>query len=166
MAELPPAEEPSANVPAAETVSYAGSLEEILAQYLRDVDAGKSPDPQSLIAANTEYRRQLEEFFADQQGVDEMQASVRGGQLQADAAPAPILPGREILEPIVPERYQLLGEVGRGGMGIVYRARHKGLDRPVAIKITLPDSPPERFLREAQLLAKVKSPYVVTVHDF
>src|SRR5262249_36512592 len=107
-----------------------------------------------------------EEFFADQQGVDEMQASVRGGQLQADAAPAPILPGREILEPIVPERYELLGEVGRGGMGIVYRARHKGLDRPVDIKITLPDSPPERFLREAQLLAKVKSPYVVTVHDF
>src|SRR5262245_48396198 len=63
-------------------------------------------------------------------------------------------------------RYELLGEVGRGGMGIVYRARHKGLDMPVAIKITLPDSPAERFLREARLLAKVKSPYVVAVHDF
>jgi serine/threonine protein kinase len=63
-------------------------------------------------------------------------------------------------------RYELLGEVGRGAMGVVYRARHKGLDRPVAIKVTLPGSPAERFLREARLLAKVKSPYVVTVHDF
>jgi O-acetyl-ADP-ribose deacetylase (regulator of RNase III) len=63
-------------------------------------------------------------------------------------------------------RYELLGEVGRGGMGVVYRARHKGLDMPVAIKVTLPSAPAERFLREARLLARVKSPYVVAVHDF
>jgi serine/threonine protein kinase len=37
---------------------------------------------------------------------------------------------------------------------------------PVAIKVTLPGSPADRFLREARLLAKVRSPYVVTVHDF
>jgi O-acetyl-ADP-ribose deacetylase (regulator of RNase III)/tRNA A-37 threonylcarbamoyl transferase component Bud32 len=63
-------------------------------------------------------------------------------------------------------RYELVGEVGRGGMGAVYRARHKILDRPVAIKITLPDAATDRFLREARLLAKIKSPYVVAVHDF
>jgi serine/threonine protein kinase len=63
-------------------------------------------------------------------------------------------------------RYELLGEVGRGGMGVVYRARHKSLDMPVAVKVLRPDAPAERFFREARLLAKVKSPYVVTVHDF
>jgi serine/threonine protein kinase len=63
-------------------------------------------------------------------------------------------------------RYEILGEAGRGGMGIVYRARQKSLERVVAIKITLPEAPIERFLREARLLAKIKSPYVVTVHDF
>src|SRR5690242_1580841 len=63
-------------------------------------------------------------------------------------------------------RYELLGEVGRGGMGIVYRARHKNLDRHVAIKVIQPGAPADRFLREAMLLAKVKSPYVVAVHDF
>jgi serine/threonine protein kinase len=63
-------------------------------------------------------------------------------------------------------RYELLGEVGRGGMGIVYRARHKSLDMPVAIKVVRPGASTARFLREAQLLAKIRSPYVVTVHDF
>lgn len=63
-------------------------------------------------------------------------------------------------------RYELLGLVGRGGMGKVFRARHKALDMQVAIKVTLPNVPSERFLREAKLLAKIKSPHVLTVHDF
>jgi serine/threonine protein kinase len=63
-------------------------------------------------------------------------------------------------------RYEILGEVGRGGMGVVYRARHKKLDRQVAIKVTLPGAPPERFLREARLLALIRSPHVVAIHDF
>lgn len=64
------------------------------------------------------------------------------------------------------ERYEVLHEVGRGGMGVVYRGCHKVLDRPVAIKITLPSAAQERFLREAKILAKIKSPHVVTIHDF
>jgi eukaryotic-like serine/threonine-protein kinase len=63
-------------------------------------------------------------------------------------------------------RYELLEEVGRGGMGIVYRARHKNLDMQVAVKINLPGTSAARFLREAQLLALIKSPHVVAVHDF
>jgi serine/threonine protein kinase/O-acetyl-ADP-ribose deacetylase (regulator of RNase III) len=64
------------------------------------------------------------------------------------------------------ERYEILDEVGRGGMGVVYRGRHKILDRPVAIKITLPNAAQERFLREAKILARIKSPFVVMIHDF
>src|SRR5262245_39421129 len=62
-------------------------------------------------------------------------------------------------------RYDLLGEVGRGAMGVVFRGRHKTLDRPVAIKVTLPGAPIDRFLREARLLAQISSPHVVAVHD-
>jgi O-acetyl-ADP-ribose deacetylase (regulator of RNase III)/tRNA A-37 threonylcarbamoyl transferase component Bud32 len=62
-------------------------------------------------------------------------------------------------------RYELLEEVGRGGMGVVFRARHRTLDRLVALKITLPGASTERFLREARLLAQIHSPHVVTVHD-
>jgi serine/threonine protein kinase/O-acetyl-ADP-ribose deacetylase (regulator of RNase III) len=63
-------------------------------------------------------------------------------------------------------RYRVLEVLGSGGMGVVYRARHEALDRDVAIKITLPKATLDRFLREARLLAKIKSPYVVTLYDF
>jgi predicted Ser/Thr protein kinase len=68
-------------------------------------------------------------------------------------------------EPSVTDRFELLGEVGRGGMGIVYRARHKLLDRTVAIKVMRPGGSSARLAREARLLAKVRSPHVVAIHD-
>jgi serine/threonine protein kinase len=63
-------------------------------------------------------------------------------------------------------RYEVLEELGRGGMGIVYRARHRHLDKVVAVKIVQSRIDSVRFLREARLLAKVTSPHVVGVHDF
>ncbi len=65
-------------------------------------------------------------------------------------------------------RYEVLGEVGRGGMGYVYRARHRLLDRVVAVKqIRNPASraATERFLREARAAARLDHPNVVRVHE-
>lgn len=69
------------------------------------------------------------------------------------------------LESLAP-RYEILEEAGRGAMGVVYRARHRMLNRRVAIKVCLPGRPTERFLREGQLLALLRSPHIVAVHDF
>jgi eukaryotic-like serine/threonine-protein kinase len=63
-------------------------------------------------------------------------------------------------------RYEIFEEVGRGGMGVVYRGRHCELDIPVAVKVCLDSTGTERFHREAKLLAKIHSPYVVRVRDF
>lgn len=63
-------------------------------------------------------------------------------------------------------RYELLAEVGRGGMGVVYKARHRALHKDVAIKVLLPGMSAERFRREARLLAQLSSPFVVVAHDF
>ena len=67
------------------------------------------------------------------------------------------------------ERYEVLGELGRGGMGVVYRARDPLLDREVAIKIVPPTliTPDAelRFQREAQVVAKMDHPAIVTVYD-
>jgi WD40 repeat protein len=65
--------------------------------------------------------------------------------------------------------YELLGEVGRGAMGIVYRAREEQLQRIVALKLLAPSlsaSPRsrERFLAEARALARVEHPHVVAIH--
>ena len=67
-------------------------------------------------------------------------------------------------------RYEILGEIGRGGMGVVLKARDKRLDRVVALKRlpeTLRDHPKaiQLFLREAQSAARLNHPNIVTVHD-
>jgi serine/threonine protein kinase len=66
---------------------------------------------------------------------------------------------------------EILSCLGRGGMGVVYKARQKSLDRLVALKLLAPEreKDPEfsdRFAREAQALAKLSHPHIVTVHDF
>jgi tetratricopeptide (TPR) repeat protein len=68
------------------------------------------------------------------------------------------------------DRYQIVGELGRGGMGIVYKVRDTVLDRLVAFKV-LPQALTENtqaiqnFLREAQAAAKLNHPNIVTVYD-
>lgn len=76
----------------------------------------------------------------------------------------------EDLAPLFPQ-LELLELLGRGGMGAVYKARQKNLDRFVALKILTIDPDAEggfgeRFQREAQALAKLSHPNIVGVFDF
>jgi tetratricopeptide (TPR) repeat protein len=87
----------------------------------------------------------------------------------ASAASEPKAPGEQGAGSR-PGRYQILGELGRGGMGIVYKARDTVLDRMVAYKV-LPDALKENpqalrnFLREAKSAAQLNHPNIVTVYD-
>ena len=73
-------------------------------------------------------------------------------------APPPQIPG-----------YQILGELGRGGMGVVYKARQVVLDRVVALKVLRADAGDgpalQRMHREAVVTAKLSHPAIVAVHD-
>ncbi|HVY63086.1 MAG TPA: protein kinase [Planctomycetota bacterium] len=67
-------------------------------------------------------------------------------------------------------QYQLVKELGRGGMGVVYKAHHVTLNRDVALKVMLggPDANEQdtrRFLREAEACAALKHPNIVPVFD-
>jgi parallel beta-helix repeat protein len=85
---------------------------------------------------------------------------------------------REIPPPPAPEeiaekfpQFEILECLGRGGMGVVYKARQKSLNRLVAIKILAPERErdarfAERFAKEAEMLAKLSHPHIVTIHDF
>ena len=85
------------------------------------------------------------------------------------AAAQPPLPPDQIA-PHFPQ-LEILGCLGRGGMGVVYKARQKTLNRFVALKLLAPErvNDPkfaERFAREAQALAALAHPNIVTIHDF
>ncbi|MBA4187962.1 MAG: hypothetical protein C0467_08075 [Planctomycetaceae bacterium] len=68
--------------------------------------------------------------------------------------------------------YQITGELGRGGMGVVYKAQHLRLNRTVAIKMMLRSGGAadlravSRFLIEAEAMASIKHPHVVQVYEF
>jgi formylglycine-generating enzyme required for sulfatase activity/tetratricopeptide (TPR) repeat protein len=68
------------------------------------------------------------------------------------------------------DRFRVLGRLGAGGMGVVYRARDPSLDRDVALKVlpaslaAFPDAL-ERFRREGRALARIRHPGIVAVHE-
>lgn len=67
--------------------------------------------------------------------------------------------------------YQILDEIGKGGMAAVYRARQTSIERDVAIKVILKGilgdpSNIQRFQREAKLIARLEHPHILPVYDF
>lgn len=84
------------------------------------------------------------------------------------AAQPPLTPAE--LAPHFPQ-LEIIECLGRGGMGVVYRARQKSLNRFVALKLLAPErakdpSFAERFAKEAQALAALNHPHIVGVYDF
>src|SRR5262245_42074520 len=72
--------------------------------------------------------------------------------------------------PANPPGYELVGEIGRGGMGVVYRARDTALERDVAVKLLSQRYPPEsifaqRFLSEARITGQLQHPGIPAVHQ-
>lgn len=84
--------------------------------------------------------------------------------------------GREVAKARELGSYRLEEPLGRGGMGEVWRARHRLLARPAAVKLILPslaqgrphaaEDMRRRFEREAQVIARLRSPHTVTLFDF
>src|SRR5262245_28460917 len=105
---------------------------------------------------------------AEARGISASQLVVEKGLM--DAVQVDIVETLLRPEQTIPN-YEILNLIGRGGMGIVYRARQKNLDRIVAIKTVLihlltQSGAVARFEKEAQAVARFRHPNIVTAYDF
>jgi serine/threonine protein kinase len=95
----------------------------------------------------------------------------RDGQLLIEVLASVEAPGDRMLGSVVAGKYALVGILGRGAFGHVYRAWHEVLDRDVALKIIRRSKAQgaafrERFFLEARAVARLRGPNIVTLHDF
>src|SRR5690349_12749570 len=122
---------------------------DVLAAYLEAVDAGWAPTRSEFLARYPAFAAELEAFFANQDRTEHLAQPLRaatgidepgrGPRLLSPATVAEGSNGRE--RRWVSGRtfgdYELLEEIARGGMGVVFKARQKSLDRVVALKMIL-----------------------------
>jgi serine/threonine-protein kinase len=145
-------------------------LESVLADYLAADAAGLAPDREELLRRHPALAEELKGFFLGHDQMRRVTAPVRQVLVAtrataSRAAVAPALsPGRTV------GAYELLEELGRGGMGVVFKARHAGLGRLVAIKMILAGelaSPAEvrRLRAEAEAVAALDHPNIVPLYE-
>lgn len=139
-------------------------LLDVLERYLADLEQGNAPDQQALLAAHPELADELLPYLESLRLIDcatrDLRITKAGASGEPNAHAAPTL--RQIGE------YQIVREIGRGGMGIVYEAHQKSLNRQVALKIlpfaaVLDQRQIARFRNEAQAAAQLHHPHIVPV---
>jgi tetratricopeptide (TPR) repeat protein len=154
------------------------ALDEALAGYLRDFDAGRLPDRRDLTARFPELASDIEQFLAQYEQLDAVFAPLRpvaraaAESENADGESTAVYPPNAAPFPALPDLdgYDLLEPLGRGGMGIVYRARHLALNRLVALKFDLTSpwaaaAERQRFRTEAEAVAHLDHPHIVPIYE-
>lgn len=138
----------------------------LLDEYLARLQAGEVPDRVGLLSAHPE----LESVLDFLEALEDMAPVVEGPRTMGSKDDTvDVLPTMGQLPRAFGE-YRLLEEVGRGGMGVVYKARQESLDRTVAVKMILGSylASPEhvrRFQAEAKAAARVRHPNIVHIHE-
>jgi serine/threonine protein kinase len=161
--------------------SSPSSVDEILARYLEQLDRGEKVDREKIMQDNPAHAEELREYFeasaafappvssapVDDVHDDETVSSPDVGSavsMAADRGPSLGSRLRYFGD------YEILEEIARGGMGIVYKARQASLDRLVALKVILQgdfasEAAVRRFRREAEAAAQLDHPNIVPIYE-
>ena len=150
------------------------------------------PTAPNCSGCHPEFAAELAAFFAEQDRLHALAAPLRDAVGPDDdptaadpdataAAPPPDSPptahGDDPSDPADPGEsvryfgdYELIGEIARGGMGVVYRARQLSLNRPVALKMILAgrlaaEADLARFRNEAEAVAQLDHPHIVPIYE-
>ncbi len=135
-------------------------LDRVLADYLEAAESGTAPDPAALLAGHPEIAEDLAQFMTAVGQLDRYIAGLRPPSSRPPVSTVSLSFGD----------YDLLAEVGRGGMGIVFKARQKSLNRLVALKVlrgSTSDAAGDdrRFRAEAEAAAHLDHPHIVPIYE-
>lgn len=150
-------------------------LDEVLADYMIRLDRGEPVDREQVLADHPDFADELRAYFETDDQMAQLASPRRETRRdrRGNAACTPV-PGASTQEPSDPELligdYELLNEIARGGMGIVYQARQLSLNRIVALKMIRAGqlaSTEEvlRFRHEAEAVARLDHPNIVPVYE-
>src|SRR5436190_1537848 len=138
-------------------------LAEVLFACLQAVEAGESP--QAVRARYPEFAAEVAEFLADRERFEHLAAPFREA-----VAPSPLRPGEAIKASEPLGDFDIIREVGRGGMGVVYEAVQRSLGRRVALKVlpfasAMDPTQLRRFQTEALAAAQLHHTHIVPVYS-
>jgi tRNA A-37 threonylcarbamoyl transferase component Bud32 len=147
----------------------ANSLGDVIADYLQAVERGENPDRSALLAAHPRLCDELAAYFTDLDRMNRMAAPLRLGDANATAG---LDENFGSLLPVVRYfgDYEVEAEIARGGMGVVYRARQKSLNRTVAVKMILSgqlasEGDVARFRAEAEAAGNLDHPNILPIYE-
>jgi WD40 repeat protein/tRNA A-37 threonylcarbamoyl transferase component Bud32 len=142
-------------------------LDKVLADYMERLDRGEAVDRAQLVADHPGLAKELQSYFT---GGDEVARLGRVGQSETEVPAGPVETAAAEAQDRCVGDYDLLERIGQGGMGIIYKARQRSLQRLVALKMIRSDrlaSPADhlRFRSEAEAVASLDHPHIVPIYE-
>jgi WD40 repeat protein/tRNA A-37 threonylcarbamoyl transferase component Bud32 len=143
-------------------------VNQIIASYLEAERAGQVPDRDKLLLEHPDLAAELRSFFEDRDRFAQVARPIAAHDSIPTQPPEPSPTGLGTIRYL--GDYELLEEIARGGMGIVFKARQATLNRLVAVKTILAGelaSPVQvqRFRKEAEAAAQLDHPNIVPIYE-
>lgn len=148
-------------------------LDSIIGRYYMATEQGHAPDQDQIVTQHPQFERELREFFADLGNLQGVIPPVEENPILHDTIsmkdPPTQLPHPGSTVRYIGE-YEILNELGVGGMGVVYKARQSKLRRIVALKMIRSGElanpqDVQRFQAEAKAVSRLLHPGIVAIHE-
>ncbi|HEY3966700.1 MAG TPA: serine/threonine-protein kinase [Planctomycetaceae bacterium] len=146
----------------AESESRTERIDAAIAEWFEALEEGRAPGEAEFLARFPDVADELRKFLADHRGFGRIAGSIAGTEMPGDSSTGADPVGRRLGD------FDVVREIGRGGMGIVYEAQQVSLKRIVALKVLnrgfrVDPRAVQRFRREAEAAAMLRHSGIIPI---